>query len=93
MGGERELRYELGAGGRLKVCEGVEVIQDCRKAIQTVLEDAYVNGKESLNTGGIIEEVRQRFNYNASTIHSNLSRMVSACDVAPDGATFSMYWG
>jgi hypothetical protein len=75
MGNERDIRYQIGDGGRLEPCAGVEVIKDCRKAVMAVLEGAYGNGIESLSSKGIIEEVQRAHGYSSATVRTNLSRL------------------
>jgi archaellum biogenesis ATPase FlaH len=78
MGSLRELRYEVGEGGQLEVCAGVETIQDATAAVLQVLSDAAGRGIGSLSRSALVQEIQQRFRLAPKTIDNTLVRMVRA---------------
>jgi hypothetical protein len=61
--------------GCLAVCHTVEVIRDCRAAIVEVLTEAMNNGRASLSSRAIVEELQSRFRYSQGTIRNGLTRV------------------
>jgi archaellum biogenesis ATPase FlaH len=75
MGSLRELRYEVGEGGQLEVCAGVETIQDATAAVLQVLTEATAKGITSMSRAGLVQEIQQRFRLAPKTIDNTLQRM------------------
>jgi archaellum biogenesis ATPase FlaH len=78
MGSLRELRYQVGEGGHLEVCAGVETIQDATAAVLQVLSEATAKGISSMSRAGLVQEIQQRFRLAPKTIDNTLVRMVRA---------------
>ena len=74
----RELRYQVGEGGGLEVCAGVETIQDATAAVIQVLTEARSKGVSSMSRAGLVQEIQQRFRLAPKTIDNTLVRMVRA---------------
>jgi hypothetical protein len=76
QGTAREFMYRIDEDtGCLVVCHTVEVIKDCRAAIVEVLFEAMNNGKASMHSKSIIEELQARFRYSQGTIRNGLTRV------------------
>jgi len=76
QGTAREFMYRIDEDtGCLVVCHTVEVIKDCRAAIVEVLSEAMNNGKASMHSKAIIEELQARFRYSRGTIRNGLTRV------------------
>jgi hypothetical protein len=78
MGSLRELRYQVGEGGGLEVCAGVETIQDATAAVLQVLTEATAKGVTSLSRAALVQEIQHRFRLAPKTIDNTLVRMVRA---------------
>lgn len=76
QGTAREFMYRIDdETGCLAVCQTVEVIRDCRAAIVDVLAQALNNGKASLHSRAIVEELQAKFRYSQGTIRNGLTRV------------------
>jgi hypothetical protein len=76
QGTAREFMYRIDEEtGCLAVCHTVEVIRDCRAAIVEVLTEAMNNGRASLSSRAIVEELQSRFRYSQGTIRNGLTRV------------------
>ena len=76
QGTAREFMYRIDEEtGCLAVCHTVEVIKDCRAAIVDVLALAMNNGRASLHSRSIIEELQAKFKYSQGTIRNGLTRV------------------
>jgi hypothetical protein len=76
QGTAREFMYRIDEEtGCLAVCHTVEVIRDCRAAIVEVLTEAMNNGRASLSSRAIVEELQRRFGYSQGTIRNGLTRV------------------
>ena len=76
QGTAREFMYRIDEEtGCLAVCHTVEVIKDCRAAIVDVLAIAMNNGKASLHSRAIVEELQAKFKYSQGTIRNGLTRV------------------
>ena len=75
MGSLRELRYQVGEGGQLEVCAGVETIQDGTAAVLQVLSEATAKGITSMSRSGLVQEIGQRFRLAPKTVDNTLQRM------------------
>ena len=76
QGTAREFMYRIDEEtGRLAVCQTVEVFKDCRAAIVDLLAQAMHNGKASLHSRSIIEELQAQFKYSQGTIRNGLTRV------------------
>ena len=76
QGTAREFMYRIDdETGCLAVCQTVEVIKDCRAAIVDLLAQAMNNGKASLHSRSIVEELQARFQYSQGTIRNGLTRV------------------
>jgi len=76
QGTAREFMYRIDdETGCLAVCHTVEVIKDCRAAIVDLLAQAMNNGKASLHSRSIVEELQARFQYSQGTIRNGLTRV------------------
>jgi hypothetical protein len=76
QGTAREFMYRIDEEtGCLAVCQTVEVIRDCRAAIVEVLTEAMNNGRASLSSRAIVEELQSRFRYSQGTIRNGLTRV------------------
>ena len=71
----RELRYQVGEGGGLEVCAGVETIQDATAAVIQVLTEARSKGVSSMSRAGLVQEIQQRFRLAPKTVDNTLQRM------------------
>jgi archaellum biogenesis ATPase FlaH len=78
MGSLRDLRYQVGEGGGLEVCAGVETIQDATAAVLQVLTEATAKGVTSLSRAALVQEIQHRFRLAPKTIDNTLVRMVRA---------------
>ena len=74
---ERTFFVEKGEDGRLKPCQGTEVIKDMSALITKVMVDAYDNNEDKLHFKVIHERVKERFGSLVSlkTIQNNLSNL------------------
>ncbi len=76
QGTAREFMYRVDEEtGCLAVCHTVDVIRDCRAAIVEVLTEAMNNGRASLSSRAIVEELQSRFRYSQGTIRNGLTRV------------------
>jgi len=76
QGTAREFMYRIDdETGCLAVCHTVEVIKDCRAAIVDLLAQAMNNGKASLHSRSIVEELQAKFKYSQGTIRNGLTRV------------------
>jgi hypothetical protein len=76
QGTAREFMYRVDdETGCLAVCHTVEVIRDCRAAIVEVLTEAMNNGRGSLSSKAIVEELHTRFRYSQGTVRNGLTRV------------------
>jgi hypothetical protein len=70
----RQLTYDL-RDGALHLRPEVEIVGNCEEAIVTVLWEAYQQGRESLQTSSVLEEVGARFGRSRKTIENTLGRI------------------
>ena len=75
MGSLRDLRYQVGEGGALEVCAGVETIQDATAAVIQVLTEATGKGVSSLSRAALVQEIGNRFRLAPKTVDNTLQRM------------------
>lgn len=75
MGSLRDLRYQVGEGGGLEVCAGVETIQDATAAVIQVLTEAAGKGVSSLSRAALVQEIGHRFRLAPKTVDNTLQRM------------------
>ena len=75
-GDERRLNYEIGEDGRLKCCDGTEIINDVSGLIYKFMQECKSNNKNNVSVDEIFLAVKQTKKWTAKgTVSNNLSRM------------------
>ena len=75
-GDERRLNYEIGEDGRLKCCDGTEIINDVSGLIYKFMQECKSNNKDNVSVEEIFLAVKQTKKWTAKgTVSNNLSRM------------------
>ena len=75
-GDERRLNYEIGEDGRLKCCDGTEIINDVSGLIYKFMQECKSNNKDNVSVDEIFLAVKQTKKWTAKgTVSNNLSRM------------------
>ena len=75
-GDERRLNYEIGEDGRLKCCDGTEIINDVSGLIYKFMQECKRNNKDNVSVDEIFLAVKQTKKCTAKgTVSNNLSRM------------------
>ena len=75
-GDERRLNYEIGEDGRLKCCDGTEIINDVSGLIYKFMRECKSNNKDNVSVEEIFLAVKQTKKWTAKgTVSNNLSRM------------------
>ena len=75
-GDERRLNYEIGEDGRLRCCDGTEIISDVSGLIYKFMQECKSNNKDNVSVDEIFLAVKETKKWTAKgTVSNNLSRM------------------